>query len=182
MTKKILIVLIFAVFVSINTDNTFAAAPCVDPIPPQDKVECAFGKITAPSPIAGFLEKNPTGSGAISEFLSRAVVLIFSIAAIVLIFMLLWGAFEWMTSAGDKEAIGKARSRIINALIGILLFAVAFAVIQVLGVFTGFTFFKEQNFTVIQRDSVTGEIQTVKCFNGKIVAYGKDFFAECAKP
>lgn len=104
-----------------------------------------LGKIEPPPPLAGLLQKDSTGAGAISDFLSRAIVLIFSVASIVLIFMLLWGAFEWMISAGDKEKIAGAQRRIINAIIGIILFAVAFAVIQVLGIFTGFTFFKGQH-------------------------------------
>ncbi|MDO8573175.1 MAG: pilin [Candidatus Daviesbacteria bacterium] len=103
-----------------------------------------FGKIQAPAPLAGFLKDNPTGASAISQFLSNFVVLIYAAAAIVLIFMLLWGAFEWMVSGGDKEKLSSAQKRIINAFIGILLFAVAFAVLQVLGQFTGFKFFAGQ--------------------------------------
>ncbi|MCL4365688.1 pilin [Patescibacteria group bacterium] len=105
----------------------------------------SFGKIQAPAPLAGFLQKDPTGAGAISNFLSNAIILIYSLAAIVLIFMLLWGAFEWLTSGGDKEKISSAQKRIINAIIGILLFAIAFAIIAVLGQFTGFKFFEGQN-------------------------------------
>ncbi len=55
--------------------------------------------------------------------------------------MLLWGAWDWMSSEGDKEKLSSAQKKIINAFIGILLFAVAFAVIRILGAFTGFTFF-----------------------------------------
>lgn len=111
----------------------------------------AFGLIKVPAPLAGFLKNNPTGASAISQFLSNFVALLFSIAAIVLIFMILWGAFEWLTSGGDKEKLSSAQKRIINAFIGILLFAVAFAIIRVLGVFTGFTFFKGQGVTILEK-------------------------------
>src|SRR3972149_7811014 len=103
-------------------------------------VKGAFGTIKLPGPLAGFLKNDPTGAGAISDFLSRLIILIYSLAAIVLIFMIIWGAFEWLTSGGDKEAIAKASGRILNAFIGILLFAVAFAIITVIGQFTGFRF------------------------------------------
>ena len=53
-------------------------------------------------------------------------------------------AWDWITSEGDKEKIAGARNKIINAVIGIALFAVAFAVISVLGTFTGFKFFEGQ--------------------------------------
>lgn len=119
--------------------------PCATPpASPDPRIECKFGTIAAPSPLAEFLKKNPTGSGAISQFLSNGIILFYSIAAIVLLFMILWGAFQWMTSGGDKEQLASAQKRILNAIIGIILFALAFAIIQVLGRFTGFTFFKGQ--------------------------------------
>ena len=104
-----------------------------------------FGTITPPSPIAGFLGKDPTGAAGIGKFLSNLIVLIYIVAAIVLIFMLLWGAFDWMTSEGNKEKLAAAQNKIMSAIIGLMLFAVAFAIIQILGQFTGFTFFAGQN-------------------------------------
>lgn len=106
----------------------------------QSNIEKIFGKIQPPVPIQnlGF------GSVGISKFLSNLIVLIYSIAALVLIFMLIWGAFDWMTSEGDKEKLSKAQQKIISALIGMILFAIAFAVIRILGQFTGFTFFVGQ--------------------------------------
>lgn len=51
--------------------------------------------------------------------------------------MLIIGAFEWITSGGDKEAVGKARNRIINALIGLAVLAVAFALARLGAHFVG---------------------------------------------
>lgn len=104
-----------------------------------------FGTISPPPALKKLVEEeSKKPGGGISFFLSNLVALIYSLAAIVLIFMLLWGAWDWMTSEGDKEKLDSARKKIVNAIIGILLFAVAFAVIQVLGQFTGFTFFVGQ--------------------------------------
>ena len=105
-------------------------------------IKDTFGTISPPPAIKDFAGPDKSGAAGISNFLSNLVVLIYSAAAIVLIFMLLWGAFEWMTSGGDKEKLSSAQRRIINAIIGIILFAVAFAVIAVLGQFTGFEFFE----------------------------------------
>jgi hypothetical protein len=110
-------------------------------------VKDAFGTITPPSPIASFIGTDKTGSGAISQFLSNLVNLIFSVAIIVLIFMILWGAFDWIVSEGDKEKVAAAQRKITNAFIGILLFAAAFAIIAILGQVTGFKFFEGQNKT-----------------------------------
>lgn len=106
---------------------------------PPSKIGEIFGQINPPAALTNF----GFGARGISNFLSNGVILIYSIATIVLIFMILWGAFEWLTSGGDKEKLSSAQKRIINAIIGIILFAVAFAVIRVLGVFTGFRFFSE---------------------------------------
>lgn len=105
-----------------------------------------FGTISPPPAIDKFggLDLTKTGAVGISKFLSNLITLIYTLAAIVLIFMLLWGAWDWITSEGDKEKLDSARKKIINALVGIILFAVAFAIIQVFGQFTGFEFFKGQ--------------------------------------
>ncbi len=100
-----------------------------------------FGKITPPPALQNLLQGDPTGAGGISKFLSNLIALIFSIATIVLIFMILWGAYDWLTSGGDKEKLENAKKKLINAFVGIMLFAIAFAVIRVLGQFTGFKFF-----------------------------------------
>ncbi|TSC87862.1 MAG: Uncharacterized protein G01um10147_365 [Microgenomates group bacterium Gr01-1014_7] len=108
------------------------------------EIEAAFGTIGVPHVFRRFIETDASGASAISMVLSNLVTLIYSVATIVLIFMILWGAFDWLTSGGDKEKLEHAKSRLINAFVGIMLFAVAFAIIQILGTFTGFTFFAGQ--------------------------------------
>lgn len=103
-----------------------------------------FGKITAPDAISKLAGKDTTGASGISKFLSNLVQLIYTFAAIALLFMLIWGAFDWIVSEGDKEKLQAAQRKILNAIIGIVLFAVAFAIISILGTFTGFRFFQGQ--------------------------------------
>ncbi len=103
-----------------------------------------FGSIKAPKELQRFIGGDTTGAGAISSLLTNIIGLFYTVAIIVLIFMILWGAFDWLTSEGDKEKIQSAQRKLVNAFIGILLFAAAFAVIQILGTFTGFTFFTGQ--------------------------------------
>lgn len=78
------------------------------------------------------------GFSTIGDFVQKILILSFIVAVLVVLVMLIWGAFEWITSGGDKEAVGKARNRIINALIGLAVLAVAFALFQVAGSFLGF--------------------------------------------
>lgn len=69
----------------------------------------------------------------VGTVIGNAVAIIFVVAVLVVLFMLVLGAFNWITSGGDKEAVAKARNRIINALIGLLLLAVAFLIARVAG-------------------------------------------------
>lgn len=92
-------------------------------------VQAAEIKITPPA---------NKGYSDLGAFISNFLVLAFGIAIIVVLAMLIWGAFEWITSGGDKDAVGKARGRIINALIGLAVLSIAFALTRVAGQFLGF--------------------------------------------
>ena len=82
---------------------------------------------------------DPTkGYSSLGNFIGNFLTLALAIAILVVLVMLIWGAFEWITSGGDKEAVGKARGRIINALIGLAVLAIAFALAKVAGQFLGF--------------------------------------------
>lgn len=85
-------------------------------------------------PISG----NAIGYSDLGAFVSNIFVLAFGLAVLLVLIMLIWGAFEWIASGGDKEAVGHARNRIINALIGLAVLAVAFALAKVAGQFLGF--------------------------------------------
>lgn len=124
-----------------------------------------FGTISPPPSLQKFIGTDTTGAAGISQFLSNLIALFYAVAAIVLIFMILWGAFDWITSEGDKEKLQSAQRKIINAIIGIVLFGIAFAVIQVLGQFTGFKFFEGQSrgsYEAVERNA-EGRIISIKC-------------------
>ncbi len=96
-----------------------------------------FGKITPPAAIQAW----GTGAAGISSFLNNVITLIYIVAAVIFVFMFLIGAVQWILSGGDKEAVTNARKRIIHAIIGISLLALAFLIIKIVGTVTGFTFF-----------------------------------------
>lgn len=78
------------------------------------------------------------GYSNLGAFVTNMLTLAFGLAVLVVLVMLVWGAFEWITSGGDKDAVSKARNRIINALIGLAVLAVAYALTRVAGQFLGF--------------------------------------------
>lgn len=81
---------------------------------------------------------NTVGYNDISNFITNIISLIFIIAVILVLFMLVWGAIQWIFSGGDKDAVKTARDRIIHALVGFAVLAVAFAIARVAGQFLGF--------------------------------------------
>jgi hypothetical protein len=111
------------------------------PIPSVTEV---FGKVNPSAAPGGdqlgFL-KYGSGAAGIGNFLTAAINFIFILAGIFLIFMILWGAWDWILSGGEKDKVEAARNKITHAIIGIVLFGVAFAIIKVLGIFLGFQFF-----------------------------------------
>lgn len=123
---KIIIFISAFIFMTFCSPLVFAATPG------------PLGFISPPPAISRF----GFGAEGISTFLSNAIALFYVIATVVLVIMLIWGAFDWIISEGDKEKVANARNRILNAIIGILIFAAAFGIIRVLGQFTGFSFFQ----------------------------------------
>ncbi len=79
----------------------------------------AFADITITPPNVGYND--------LGKFITNIITIAFSLAVLAVLVMLIYGSFEWIVSGGDKEAVGKARGRIINALIGLAVLSVAFA-------------------------------------------------------
>lgn len=71
------------------------------------------------------------------DLVPRLVTLGLVIGAVVFIFMLIWGAIEWIASGGDKAKIEEARGRVINAIIGIVVLFVIWAIASLLEDFFG---------------------------------------------
>lgn len=69
----------------------------------------------------------------VGTIISNGISIIFVVAILAVLFMLVTGGFNWIMSGGDKDAIGKARARILNALIGLVILAVAFVLARVAG-------------------------------------------------
>jgi len=68
-----------------------------------------------------------------STVLTNALTIAYVIAAVLVLFFIVLGAFKWITSGGDKDAIASARKTIINALIGLALLALALVIVIAVG-------------------------------------------------
>jgi hypothetical protein len=66
------------------------------------------------------------------------VTLFFTVGAIAVLIMFIWGAVSFILSGGDKERVASARRKITWTLIGFVLLALSFVIIQSIGLLVGF--------------------------------------------
>ncbi|MDO8638582.1 MAG: pilin [Candidatus Daviesbacteria bacterium] len=84
------------------------------------------------------------GAEGINNLINKVVQLIYALAGIIFVFMIIISGLQWILSGGEKEAVAKARGRLTWAIIGIVVLALAFVIMRVIGQITGFTFFEGQ--------------------------------------
>ena len=85
-----------------------------------------------PSEIFGTIAA-PTGAPTdLGGFIGGAIRIFLIIAAVALLVYMLWGAYDWIISGGDKEKLNKARGKISDAVIGMFVVVVALALFQVI--------------------------------------------------
>lgn len=81
------------------------------------------------NPPAGSKIINPnTSIGDIVSFLVTFIIVISFLAALLYVVI---GAFQWITSGGDKQKVADARNHIIAAIIGLIVIALSFVIINV---------------------------------------------------
>ena len=85
-----------------------------------------------------------TGIEFVKKFLPNAINLAFVVAAVVFLFMLLTGAIQWISSGGDKQGLEGAKSKISNAIIGVVVLFAVYALVNLISYF----FFGE-NFSIV---------------------------------
>lgn len=93
-------------------------------------------EITTPTPIHNPLAPNYEAGKLISGIIG--VFILF--AAIFAFVYLLIGGINWITSGGDKAKVETARTRIINALVGLILIASIWAIITLVFPAVGLSF------------------------------------------
>lgn len=96
-----------------------------------DGVSDAIGHINQPVGPSIF-QSDP--QQALGIVIAKGISAVILLASMFMLFYLLWGAFDWVVSSGEKERITKAQQKITNAIIGLLLMIV---VISLFGVITG---------------------------------------------
>jgi xanthine/uracil permease len=89
--------------------------------------------------------KNPVlgGLGATAgitffqTFFGKLVAVALIAGSVIFLFMLITGAIQWISSGGDKQALENAKSKVTNAIVGIIILFAIFAVINFVSSFFG---------------------------------------------
>ncbi len=93
----------------------------------QDDIKKLFGTVDPPAGMDFGKDDPVQGFANLVGFLINMFLVI---AGMFLLLYLLWGAYDWITSGGEKEKIVKAQNKITNALIGIVLVFAVLVVFQ----------------------------------------------------
>lgn len=85
------------------------------------------GILAAPEAI----EPVPGGVGDISvaELLTKVITWVLAFAAAVAVLFLILGGLQYVTSAGNKDRIDKAKQTILYAVIGLIVIALSFVIV-----------------------------------------------------
>lgn len=90
-------------------------------------------------PVYAALEVKPLGDDftpltevSAENILSGTITLTLIITFIVFFFILVLGAFKWITSNGDEKKLATARAQITNALIGVILILSVWAILNLI--------------------------------------------------
>lgn len=91
------------------------------------------GKVFAQEKINPFPSKVPgiPPQTSVQTIITNAITIVFTVASLLVLIYLIWGAFKWIISGGDKESLKSAKGMITHALIGLGILALSFVILRV---------------------------------------------------
>ena len=87
----------------------------------QDKINTQADSVAA---TAGF----PNYSYGLGDLIAVIIKTVLSLLALLFMILILVSGFQWMTAGGNEEQVEKAKKRITNALIGLVIVIAAYAI------------------------------------------------------
>jgi len=75
----------------------------------------------------------PARFANIGSFLNLIIPLLMSAAAIILLFMLIWGGYSVLTAGGDAEKLKKAQKIFQFSIIGFIIIVCSYLLVKILG-------------------------------------------------
>jgi hypothetical protein len=75
----------------------------------------------------------------VSSLINSLLSLVMVVATLLVLFFLIMGGIEWITSGGEKSKTEAARNKITSAIIGLIILASSYAILLILLRFLGFS-------------------------------------------
>jgi hypothetical protein len=83
-------------------------------------------------PAASQLPYGTVTSNPLGVFISILLPLVIFVAGLLVLFFLITAAIDWISSGGEKSGLEKARNKITNAIIGLIILFASFAIFGIL--------------------------------------------------
>jgi hypothetical protein len=80
---------------------------------------------------------DPLNDADVPTLINRIITQVLGIIGALFFLMFLWGGFQYMTAEGDAKKVANARRTLVNAVIGIVIIAAAYGIVQsLIAIFT----------------------------------------------
>jgi len=126
MPKKItiltLIIILSGMFVLLITP--IAPVLAVDTIEEQQRQ--ALEEIQKKSGYTG--TAGPVAPATISEKIGKIIAVVLAFLGVMFLVIVIYSGIQWMTAGGNEEKVTKARTRMINAVIGLVIVMIAYGI------------------------------------------------------
>lgn len=84
-----------------------------------------IGNQTIDSPL---VDKNGNQYQNLGQIIGAVTNFLIPIGAVILLFVLIWGGYDFMLSQGSPDKIKSARSKIVSGIVGLVLMVFAFII------------------------------------------------------
>ena len=77
------------------------------------------------------------GINNLGDLVNKLILFIFPLAAVILLFVLIWGGYDYMLSQGNPEKIKGAQAKITTGIIGFVLLTLSYLGVKLIGTIFG---------------------------------------------
>ncbi len=86
--------------------------------------------LISPSDAPTLIQQQTGGEGDIKSFINTILNFVLLFLGFICVLVIIYSGFLYVTSAVDEEQTGKAKTNIINAIIGIVIIMASFAIVN----------------------------------------------------
>lgn len=110
----------------------------ITPVHAQEEIELDIGTEAKTQNLPGSANTDPEApGGGFAKLIGSLMSFVMTIAAILAFFYMLWGAVEWISAGGESGKLEKARQKITQSIIGMVVLSAVTAIFMMLQQFLG---------------------------------------------